>query len=43
MASEEDELVASISKSMTIPQLKKELILADIWYGSKAKKKRGYR
>ena len=42
MASEEDELVASISKSMTIPQLKKELILADIWYGSKAKKKEDF-
>ena len=42
MASEEDELVSSISKSMTIPQLKKELILADIWYGSKAKKKEDF-
>ena len=35
----EDELVASISKSMTIPQLKKEIILADLWYGSKTKAK----
>jgi len=36
---EEDDLVASISKSMTIPQLKKEIILADLWYGTKTKAK----
>ena len=36
---EEDELAASISKSMTIPQLKKEIILADLWYGTKTKAK----
>ena len=36
---EEDDLAASISKSMTIPQLKKEIILADLWYGTKTKAK----
>lgn len=36
---EEEDLVASISKSMTIPELKKEIILADLWYGSKTKAK----
>ena len=35
----EDDLAASISKSMTIPQLKKEIILADLWYGTKTKAK----
>jgi hypothetical protein len=36
---EEDDLVASISKTMTIPQLKKEIIIADLWYGSNTKSK----
>jgi hypothetical protein len=36
---EEEDLAASISKSMTIPQLKKEIILADLWYGTKTKAK----
>jgi hypothetical protein len=36
---EEEDLAASISKSMTIPQLKKEIILADLWFGSKTKAK----
>jgi hypothetical protein len=31
MSKEDDDLVASISKKMTIPQIKKELIDADIW------------
>ena len=35
----EEDLAASISKTMTIPQLKKEIILADLWYGSKTKAK----
>ena len=38
-AEKEDDLAASISKSMTIPQLKKEIILADLWYGTKTKAK----
>jgi hypothetical protein len=36
---EKDDLAASISKTMTIPELKKEIILADLWYGSKTKAK----
>ena len=36
---EEKDLIASISKTMTIPQLKKEIILADLWYGTKTKAK----
>jgi len=36
---EEKDLIASISKTMTIPKLKKEIILADLWYGTKTKAK----
>jgi hypothetical protein len=35
--SKEDDLVESISKKMTIPQIKKELIDADIWNNLKKK------